>query len=447
MIHNICMVSDFFYPNMGGVESHIFQLSQCLMERGHKVIIVTHCYGNRNGVRYLTNGLKVYYLPIYPFYNQCVLPTVFPTLPLIRFILLREKISIVHGHSSFSTLAHEAMFHARTMGIKAIFTDHSLFGFADGSSIITNKVLKYSLAGTNHVICVSHTSKENTVLRAAINPHKVSVIPNAIDGTIFTPDPSKRHPCRLRVIVMCRLVYRKGADLLAAIIPQICSQHPDVDFIIGGDGPKRIVIEEMRESHSLQDRVKLLGTVPHHQVRDVLVQGDFFLNTSLTEAFCIAIVEAVSCGLQVISTKVGGVPEVLPIDFIQLAPPSSKALVAALNAAIDLRRQEKHVDPLVAHQRVAKLYTWQNVAMRTEKVYNAMAEEPEIELRDRLLRYSQCGPVAGKIFIVIAVINYFFLIIVAYWSPAEHIDIATDFPHKLKSTPQRWTRSAAKRTK
>jgi len=49
------------------------------------------------------------------------------------------------------------MLHARTMGIKAVFTDHSLFGFADASSIVTNKVLKFSLAGVNHAICVSHT--------------------------------------------------------------------------------------------------------------------------------------------------------------------------------------------------------------------------------------------------------------------------------------------------
>ena len=47
------MVSDFFYPNMGGVESHIYQLSQCLLERGHKVIVITHAYGERKGVRYL----------------------------------------------------------------------------------------------------------------------------------------------------------------------------------------------------------------------------------------------------------------------------------------------------------------------------------------------------------------------------------------------------------
>jgi phosphatidylinositol glycan class A protein len=53
------MVSDFFYPNVGGVVSHIYQLSQCLIERGHKVVMVTHCYGGRSGIRYLTNGLKV----------------------------------------------------------------------------------------------------------------------------------------------------------------------------------------------------------------------------------------------------------------------------------------------------------------------------------------------------------------------------------------------------
>ena len=45
---------------------------------------------------------------------------------------------------------------------------------------------------------------------------------------------------------------------------------------------------------------------------EVLVRGHIFLNTSLTEAFCIAIVEAAACGLMVVSTNVGGVPEVLP---------------------------------------------------------------------------------------------------------------------------------------
>ena len=44
---------------MGGVESHLYQLAQCLLEKGHTVVIVTHAYGNRTGVRYMANYLKV----------------------------------------------------------------------------------------------------------------------------------------------------------------------------------------------------------------------------------------------------------------------------------------------------------------------------------------------------------------------------------------------------
>ncbi|XP_064642386.1 phosphatidylinositol N-acetylglucosaminyltransferase subunit A-like [Lineus longissimus] len=432
-MHRICMVSDFFYPNMGGVESHIYQLSQCLVARGHEVVIVTHVYGDRKGVRYLTNGIKVYYLPLQPFYNQCILPTLFVAFPLIRNIILREKITMVHGHSSFSALAHEAMFHARTMGIKAVFTDHSLFGFADASSILTNKFLKFSLAGCNHVICVSHTSKENTVLRSSIKPHLVSVIPNAVDATMFTPDPSKRTPNTITVVIVSRLVYRKGTDLLAAIIPEICKRYSNVQFLIGGDGPKRVVLEEVRDYYDLQDRVTFLGTVDHDKVRDVLVHGDIFLNTSLTEAFCIAIVEAACCGLQVVSTRVGGVPEVLPPQFIRMAEPSVKALVEELDKAIQDCIQGNVIPAHDSHMIVKNLYTWHDVARRTEIVYDSIAEEPQDSLEDRICRYYQCGAVAGKLFALVAVIDVIFLFFLKWIFPAEEIDIAPDFPSKEMS--------------
>jgi phosphatidylinositol glycan class A protein len=67
------------------------------------------------------------------------------------------------------------------------------------------------LADTNHVICVSHTAKENTVLRSAVPPQRVSVIPNAVDAARFCPDKSKRpRDGRVTVAVTARLAYRKG---------------------------------------------------------------------------------------------------------------------------------------------------------------------------------------------------------------------------------------------
>jgi phosphatidylinositol glycan class A protein len=155
--YNIAMVSDFFFPQPGGVESHIYQLSQKLIDRGHKVVIITHAYENRKGVRYLTNGLKVYYVPFFVIYRSATLPTVFSFFPYLRNIAIREQIDIVHGHASLSSLCDEAMLHARTMGIRTVLTDHSLYGFADGASILTNKLLKFTLSDVDHVICVSNT--------------------------------------------------------------------------------------------------------------------------------------------------------------------------------------------------------------------------------------------------------------------------------------------------
>ncbi|KAK2163563.1 hypothetical protein LSH36_77g02003 [Paralvinella palmiformis] len=353
---------------------------------------------------------NVYYLPLKPVYNQCIMPTVFTTLPIIRNILIREQITIIHGHSAFSALALESMYHGATMGIKTVFTDHSLFGFADASSIIMNKLLKAALISANHVICVSNTSKENTVLRAAIKPHLVSVIPNAVDATVFTPDPSKRQPRKITIVTISRLVYRKGTDFLATIIPEICSRHPDVQFIIGGDGPKRLLVEEVRENYQLQDRVQMLGMVDHSKVRDV----------------CTML-------LQVVSTRVGGVPEVLPPDLIRLVEPSAKALVAELESAIIEQRTNQHMSPYAIHSRVRELYKWQDVAKRTELVYDRIAREREIDLAERLHRYSKCGLVAGKVFILLAVLNYLLLLFIQWWRPSKYIDIAYGFPSPKKT--------------
>lgn len=66
--------------------------------------------------------------------------------------------------------------------------------------------------------------------------------------------------------MLCRLVYRKGADLLVEVIPEVCRRHPSVRFVIGGDGPKRVEVEEMRERYKLHNRVIMLGMLPHDKV-------------------------------------------------------------------------------------------------------------------------------------------------------------------------------------
>lgn len=458
----IAMCCDFFYPRLGGVEMHIWSLSQCLIRQGHKVVIITHAVDDpreqqgggssssttvpkiprqRSGVRWMTNGLKVYYMPMTVMVDNVTYPTFFANFALFRTILLRERIEIVHGHQATSALMHECLMQAKSMSfLRTIYTDHSLFGFADAASVHLNKIMKFSLSTVDHAISVSHTCKENLVLRASISPDIVSTIPNAVDATKFTPPtpsesqlpragnltfPASRRPETINVVIISRLVYRKGIDLVGKAIQIVCARCDHVNFIIGGDGPKRLLLEEMREKHRLHDRVLLYGAVPHAKVREVLCQGHIFLNSSLTESFCIAILEAAACGLFVVSTRVGGVPEVLPPDMIKFAQEiTPEALAEAVLEAIPLvpkvNRQE-------FHERVADMYNWHAVAERTEKVYARVMDLPEMSLLHRLQLYNGLGPIAGILGCLIVAVLQLYLCVLDLWKPASEIEDALEW--------------------
>lgn len=92
-----------------------------------------------------------------------------------------------------------------------------------------NKVLQFTLADIDQAICVSHTSKENTVLRSGLAPGKVFMIPNAVDTAMFKPaDVRPSSDDVITIVVISRLVYRKGADLLVEVIPEVCRLYPNV---------------------------------------------------------------------------------------------------------------------------------------------------------------------------------------------------------------------------
>src|ERR1700733_6007516 len=115
------MISDFFHPNVGGVENHIYMLGANLIKRGHKVcpytfllerfltssevIVFTHSHPpDRVGIRHLLPSLKVYYIPFPTIASSATLPNFFTFLPYLRTIVLRERINLIHAHASLSSL-------------------------------------------------------------------------------------------------------------------------------------------------------------------------------------------------------------------------------------------------------------------------------------------------------------------------------------------------------
>lgn len=304
----------------------------------------------------------------------------------------------------------------------------------------------------------------------------VSVIPNAVVAENFRPlgrpslhvdagasSTNESRPPKppqhlgpddiITIVVISRLFYNKGTDLLIAAIPRILAEHPNVRFIIAGSGPKAIDLEQMLERNVLQDKVELLGSVRHEEVRDVMVRGHIYLHPSLTEAFGTVLVEAASCGLYVVCTRVGGIPEVLPAHMTTFAKPEEDDLVLATGKAIAALR-EKKVRTDRFHEQVKMMYSWTDVAQRTERVYDGVAgmlSEEEFygyrssgewnatrghagvqsfALIDRLKRYYGCGIWAGKLFCMCVIVDYLLFVFLELWAPRASIDIAKNWPKK-----------------
>ena len=226
-------------------------------------------------------------------------------------------------------------------------------------------------------------------------------------------------------MVISRLVFRKGVDLLVGIIPAVCRKLDNVDFIIGGDGNKMLALQEMVERERLEERVEFLYSVPHAQVRDVMVRGDVFLNCSLTESFCIAILEAASCGLLVVSTNVGGVPEVLPADMMVLSEPNVPSMVDGLLRAI-AKQSENPLDPWKMHERVKEMYSWHRVAVETEQVYDGISQGQRKTFLERLNIYRSLGGVSGLVVCYCALIHEMVFQFLEWWYPRSTIDRVPD---------------------
>lgn len=318
----------------------------------------------------------------------------------------------------------------------------------------------------------------------------VSVIPNAVVASNFRPlDPSELAQAQagpknsalpppppqtlqplgpndtITIVVISRLFYNKGTDLLIASIPRILATHPNVRFIIAGSGPKAIDLEQMLDRHILHDRVTLLGPVRHEEVRDVMVRGHIYLHPSLTEAFGTVLVEAASCNLLIVCTRVGGIPEVLPGHMTVFAKPEEDDLVRATSEAVGLLMGKDERGRAVRrerfHEQVRMMYSWSDIARRTERVYDLITgnesdahdsntrfyndsedarwrqygqqvapSSQSFALIDRLKRYYGCGIWAGKLFVICVVIDYLLYVFLELWFPRRNIDICRDWPKK-----------------
>lgn len=218
------------------------------------------------------------------------------------------------------------------------------------------------------------------------------VIYPGVDATRFRPmqDPAARRAHGIGpgpvVLYVGRFELRKGVHRLAEAARRIAARVPDVRFVFaGGDsrsapggGSMRALVESIGRSAGLAERFHLLHGVPHAQVEQVYGLGDVLVVPSLYENLANVLLEGMAAGLPIVTTSVGGSPEVVAhgTNGLVVPPDDADALGDAVAELLqDVGRREQF--GMTNRKKALENFTLERMARETAGVLESMLERSD----------------------------------------------------------------------
>lgn len=229
------------------------------------------------------------------------------SLSLFKEYIKKEGIpDIIHVHSALygGLVAKEIK---RKYGIPFIITEHS-------SSVLQGElrthdipILKEVYENANKIVSVGGALK-NSIKNYTNN--EVYVIPNIVDINRFSIVSSNKKRKEFTFISICHLKDNKNVDLTIKAFSEVLKVYKDSKLIVVGDGSEKSNLIEIAKNLNVIDKIEFVGAVSREKLNSYINKANAFVLPSKYETFGIAYIEALACGLPIITTKCGG-----PEDF------------------------------------------------------------------------------------------------------------------------------------
>jgi glycosyltransferase involved in cell wall biosynthesis len=182
-----------------------------------------------------------------------------------------------------------------------------------------------------------------------------------------------RPRARPRIIVPRRLFEKNGVEYFIRAVPLIRAQM-DIDAVLVGDGPERERLERLAGELGVSDSVTFMGRRANDEMPTLLADADVAVLPSLMEATSVAALEAMSCGVPVAASRVGGLPEIVDESVGTLFEPADPASLAAALVAL-LQRPDLDAVGRQARQRVVQSWSVARLARRHVEIYETLLRE------------------------------------------------------------------------
>ncbi len=303
------------YPTYGGSGAIATELGLELAERGHEVHFISYAQpfrleGFKERIFYHEVEMDQYPLFEHPPYSLALAVAIHDAAIHQGLDLIHVHYAIPHATSAW--VAEQMLKPDRDLKIVTTLhgTDITLVGLHPSFQAIT----QFSILRSHGLTAVSEFLKQRTVEDFAVPSGRIRVIPNFVDPKVYRRDKKPCHRATLAPggerIIMHISNFRpvKRIPDVVEIFARIHRKVPS-RLVLVGDGPERSRAMDTARELGVTDQVLFLGK--HQSVDELLACADLFLLPSKNESFGLAALEALACGVPVIASNMGGLPEVV----------------------------------------------------------------------------------------------------------------------------------------
>jgi phosphatidylinositol alpha-1,6-mannosyltransferase len=382
----ILYVAPTFFPRVGGAENHIDSIASEMSRRGHEVMVLAPKYENteteskRNGYRIIRANFHeekkrgiLYYLRVMSFKPTFtkVLDEVSPDIVHFQFIppfaTLFPIVKFKGGKCFASAHGNEVLFMKKDWLGKHVLDKviKNLDGVIAVSEYTNNLLSKKLKMRKGHCQANCYNQKCNG---------RIHTVYNGVNPENFEPSYKFKGS---NILTICRLVERKGVDVLLKAYQVVLKKHKDLNLTIIGKGPDDQRLQNLAKELDVSDHVTFTGEIAQKELHKAYQKCDMFVMTSRSledknevEGFGITLVEAMASGKPVIAGKSGGMPSAVkpawgylvdPLDHLELAKKISY-LLDHPNLGERMGRKGRTA--------VEEIYNWKNLCDCIERIYN-----------------------------------------------------------------------------
>ena len=352
------MVCPHYYPQVGGTETHVYEVTRRLSARwGFEITVLTTDRSRRLPREEVVAGVPVLRVPSWPRRRDYYIA------PGIGSVIRQRRWDLVHCQGIHTPVPLIAMISARRAGLPYLVTFHT----GGHSSRLRNamRATQWRLAGpllrkALSLIAVSRFEAASLMRHARLGDKQVMVIGNG--GALPPPEPGTV-PVPGRIVSIGRLVAYKGHQRVIEALPYVMREVPEAHLVILGSGPYESNLHKLARRLGVSGRVTIGHIAPADRrgMATALAESSVVAALSDYEAHPVAVMEALGVGRPVVGYDVAGLGDLFTAGWIRAVPRGT-----AVDAVARELVEAMSAPSLVDH---ARLPSWDSCAEQLAQVY------------------------------------------------------------------------------